>query len=308
MADLREVASALRFPEGPVAMKDGSVVLVEIAGRTVTRVGADGGTEVVAKTGGGPNGAAIGPDGKLYVCNNGAAFDYVDMQGMMFPVQPPSAHEGGRIERVDLDSGEVEVLFSECDGRPLRAPNDLVFDTAGGFYFTDHGIREERTSDRTGVLYATPDGGEIREVILPLDAPNGVGLSPDGSRLYVAETYTACVWWWEVAGPGEITPAEGLVPHGGTLLARLPNFQFLDSLGVDGAGNVCVATLGSGGITALSPEDGSVVDFVETGDILTTNICWGGDGLRTAYMTLSGSGKLVATEWPRAGLELAYSA
>ena len=51
-----------------------------------------------------------------------------------------------------------------------------------------------------------------------------------------------------------------------------------------------------------------MVEFVETGDILTTNICWGGDGLRTAYMTLSGSGKLVATEWPRAGLELAYSA
>ena len=308
MADLRELASGLQFPEGPVAMKDGSVVVVEIARRTVTRVGADGGTEVVAETGGGPNGAAIGPDGKLYVCNNGAAFDYVDMQGMMFPVQPPSAHEGGRIERVDLDSGEVEVLFSECDGRPLRAPNDLVFDTAGGFYFTDHGIREERVADRTGVFYATPDGGQIREVIHPLDAPNGVGLSPDSSRLYVAETYTACVWWWEVAGPGEITAAEGLMPHGGTLLARLPNFQFLDSLGVDGDGNVCVATLGSGGITALSPEDGSVVEFVETGDILTTNICWGGDGMRTAYMTLSGSGKLAATEWARAGLTLAYSA
>jgi gluconolactonase len=305
---LRELASDLQFPEGPVAMRDGSVVFVEIAGKRITRVSAEGSLEVVAEPGGGPNGAAIGPDGKLYVCNNGAAFDYVPMQGMMFPVQPPSAHEGGRIERVDLGSGEVEVLYTECDGRPLRGPNDLVFDAHGGFYFTDHGIREERTADRTGVFYATTDGSQIREVLFPLDAPNGVGLSQDGSRLYVAETYTASVWWWDVAGPGEPVAAESLFPHGGTMLARLPGFQFLDSLGVDGDGNVCVATLGSGGITSLSPEDGSVVEFVETGDLLTTNICFGGEDLRTAYLTLSASGRLVATEWPRPGLELAFNA
>jgi gluconolactonase len=306
--ELKEVASGLAFPEGPVAMKDGSVVFVEIGAGRVSRAGPDGRLDVVAEPGGGPNGAAIGPDGKLYVCNNGKSFDYVDMEGLNVPVQPSAAYEGGRIERIDLESGAVEVLYRECDGRPLRGPNDIVFDRDGGFYFTDHGIREERTSDRTGVLYASVDGDRIREVIHPLDAPNGIGLSPDGSRVYVAETYTACVWWWEVAGPGKITPAPGLLPHGGTLLARLPGFQFLDSLGVDGDGNVCVATLGSGGITALSPEDGSVVEFVETGDILTTNVCFGGDDLRTAYMTLSGSGKLVATQWARPGLELAYSA
>jgi len=309
MAEIRELCGGLRFPEGPVAMADGSVVLVEIGRGTVTRVGPDGGAEVVAEPGGGPNGAAIGPDGKLYVCNNGGAFDYVDMNGLTLPVQPPSNHEGGRIERVDLDSGAVEVVYDECDGRPLRAPNDLVFDAQGGFYFTDHGLREHRTNDRTGVFYAQTDGSAIAEIIFPLDAPNGIGLSPDGSRVYVAETYTACVWWWELTGPGEAKPAEGaLLPHAGTLLNRLGGFQFLDSLGVDADGNVCVATLGSGGITALSPEDGSTVEFVETGDILTTNICWGGDDLRTAYMTLSGTGRLASAQWSRPGLELAYSA
>jgi gluconolactonase len=309
MAEIRDLCGGLNFPEGPVAMSDGSVVLVEIGGKKVTRVSAEGQAEVVAETGGGPNGAAIGPDGKLYVCNNGGAFDYVDVQGLNFPVQPPSNHQGGRIERVDLDSGEVDVIYDECDGRPLRAPNDIVFDSAGGFYFTDHGIREERVSDRTGVFYAQPDGSAIAEVIHPLDAPNGIGLSPDGSRVYVAETYTACVWWWEVGGPGEVKPAEGaLLPHAGTLLTRVGGFQFLDSLGVDSAGNVCVATPGAGGVNVLSPEDGSVVDFLETGDLLTTNICWGGGDLRTAYMTLSGTGRLAATEWPRPGLELAYSA
>jgi gluconolactonase len=308
MPDVKEIASGLDFPEGPVAMRDGSVIVTEISNGRLARVGPNGSTDVVADTGGGPNGAAIGPDGKLYVCNNGKSFDYTEVQGMNFPVQPPSNYEGGRIERVDLSSGQVDVVYTECDGRPLIGPNDLVFDRDGGFYFTDHGIRHERTSDRTGVFYATTDGSQITEVIQPLDAPNGIGLSPDGDRLYVAETFTACVWWWAVSGRGKIEPAAGLFPHGGTLLTRLPGFQFLDSLAVDGEGNVCLATLGSGGITSVSPEDGSVVDFLETGDILTTNVCFGGDDLRTGYVTLSGTGRLAEIAWPRAGLELAYSA
>ncbi len=308
VTELTEIASGLQFPEGPVAMSDGSIVLTEIARGTITRVSADGSVEHVTEPNGAPNGAAIGPDGKLYVCNNGHAFEYVEMEGLMVPRASYERWEGGRIERVDLGSGKVEVLYTECDGRPLRAPNDLVFDSHGGFYFTDHGLREERTSDRTGVLYALPDGSRISEVVFPLDAPNGLGLSPDGSRLYVAETYTACVWWWPVSGPGQVEAPGLLLPHGGTLLNRLPGFQFLDSLGIDGDGNVCVATLGSGGITSLSPEDGSVVEFVETGDIFTTNICFGGEDLRSAYMTLSGTGRLAATQWPRPGLAPAYSA
>ena len=308
MTQVHELATGLMFPEGPVAMDDGSVIVCEIARGTITRVDQDGGTEVVAEPGGGPNGAAIGPDGKLYVCNNGKAFDYVDREGLMLPVQPPTSYEGGRIERIDIASGEVEVLYSDCDGRPLRAPNDIVFDAHGGFWFTDHGLREERTSDRTGVFYAMPDGSEISEVIFPLDVPNGIGLSPDGTRVYVAETYTACTWWWPVTAPGVVQPPPGLLPHNGQLLTRLPGFQFLDSLGVDGEGNVCLATLGSGGITVVSPADGAVIDFVETGDLLTTNICFGGEDLRTAYITLSGSGRLGRAEWPRAGLRLAYSA
>jgi gluconolactonase len=308
MAELRELASGLKFPEGPVAMSDGSVIVVEIGGGAVTRIGADGSKDEVARPGGGPNGAAIGPDGKLYVCNNGAAFDYLEMNGMTVPRQPPSHYDRGRIERIDIDSGEVDVIYEECDGRVLRAPNHLVYDTHGGFYFTDHGLRDHRTADRTGVFYAQPDGSAIAEVVPPLDSPNGVGLSPDGSRLYVAETYTACVWWWNVTGPGECAVPEGLLPHGGELLTRLPGFQFLDSLAVDGEGNVCVATLGSGGVTVISPEDGSVVEFVEAGDIFLTNVCFGGDDLRTGYLTLSASGKLAAVPWSRPGLELAYNA
>jgi len=99
-----------------------------------------------------------------------------------------------------------------------------------------------------------------------------------------------------VAGPG-------FGPAGGTLLAGLPGFQLLDSLAVDGAGNVCVATLVTGAITVISPA-GEVVEQVPTGDPLTTNICFGGHGLGTAYITASGTGRLLATAWPRPGLGL----
>jgi gluconolactonase len=307
MGALRELASGLEFPEGPVAMSDGSVIVTEIKGGRITRVSPDGSKSTVAEPGGGPNGLAVGPDGKLYCTNNGGAFSWADVEGLTIPGETPETWDGGRIERIDIDSGEVEVIYTECGGHGLRGPNDLVFDRDGGFWFTDHGIHEARRVDRGGVYYATADGSRIVEAVYGLDSPNGIGLSPDGSRLYVAETWSGRVWWWDVAGPGELTPAPGLVPHGGTLLVGLPGLQLFDSLAVDGEGHVCVATIMTAGISAISP-DGADVQVVETGDVLTTNIAFGGDDLRTAFITTSATGRLVATDWPRPGLELAYNA
>jgi gluconolactonase len=302
MVQLREITSGLEFPEGPIALADGSVLVVEIKGGRLTRVLPDGTHKVVAETGGGPNGAAIGPDGAIYVCNNGG-FEWHAAGGLTLPGNQPSDYSGGRIERVDLETGRVEVLYRECEGIPLRGPNDIVFDAEGGFWFTDHGKTRERERDRTGIFYATPDGARIEEKVFPLDAPNGIGLSPDDSTLYVAETHTGRVWSWSLSAPGVIAPQA--TPNGGTLLAGLPGFQLLDSLAVDGAGNVCVATLVNGGITCISPDGGSI-EHLATGDPLTTNICFGGDELRTAFVTLSGTGRLVAVEWPRPGLKLHF--
>ena len=305
MSEPRELASGLQFPEGPVAMPDGSVLLTEIKRGTVTRVTPDGKVEVVAETGGGPNGLAIGPDGKGYVCNNGGCFEWIDMGGMTLPGPLPDSYSGGKIQRVDLDSGQVETLFADGGGVALKAPNDLVFDDSGGFWFTDHGTRTHRTSDRTGIFYAKADGSSIKEVIHPLDAPNGIGLSPAGDKLYAAETHTGRVWAWDVTGPGEVAASNPIGAGGGNLLAGLPGHQLLDSLAVDGEGWVCVATLVNGGITAISP-DGSQIEHTPMPDLLTTNLCFGGDDLRTAFITLSATGKLVAVDWPRPGLKLAY--
>ena len=135
------LATGLRFPEGPVAMDDGSVLLVEIERGTLSRVSPDGTVDVVADCGGGPNGAAIGPDGAVWITNNGGCFEFVDLGGMLVPGPVPSSWSGGCIQKVDPASGSVQTVYTECDGRPLRAPNDLVFDRHGGFWFTDHGVQ-----------------------------------------------------------------------------------------------------------------------------------------------------------------------
>lgn len=311
MPDVTTIAADLQFPEGPIAMADGSILLVEIKRGTLTWLEADGAVRARYDLGGGPNGAAIGPDGHVYVCNNGGCFQWEEVLGLTFPGPCPPSWTGGSIQRVDLETGSVTTLYRQsiaADGvvMPLRAPNDIVFDADGGFWFTDHGVRLGRQSDRTGLHYATIDGESCREVVFPLDAPNGVGLAPDGSVVYAAETHTGRVWQWKLSGPGTIDDAQmnPLGPGGGDLLVGLEGFQLFDSLAVDGEGWVCVATLANGGITAISP-DGSQVEHTAFDDPLTTNICFGGDDLRTAYVTLSGTGRLVSLPWPRAGLALA---
>jgi gluconolactonase len=304
MPDLVDVASGLAFPEGPIAMPDGSVVLVEMFGPRLTRVLPDGRTETIAEVPGGPNGAAVGPGGLIYLCNNGGRFTETDMDGLTFPgAMTPSKYVGGRIQTVDPTTGAVDDLYTECDGRPLLAPNDLVFDAHGGFYFTDHGVvdDEQRTHRIAGIYYAQADGSGIKEVVYPSDDPNGIGLSPDGTRLYWAETWRGRLLQREITAPGEVV--EPSLVDASQCLYGFPGLQLLDSLAVDSAGNVCVATIVNGGVSVVSPE-GELVDFVATGDLITTNICFGGDDLTTAYITLSTTGRLVRTTWPRPGLAL----
>ncbi len=101
MAAFEVITTGLQFPEGPIAMPDGSVVLVEIARGTLSRVLPGGEIEVIVELGGGPNGAALGPDGLCYVCNNGGV-EWHDLNGMLLPGDAGADYAGGRIDRVDL--------------------------------------------------------------------------------------------------------------------------------------------------------------------------------------------------------------
>jgi len=297
------LASGLGFTEGPV-VTDGAVFVVDIDGGRVLRVDDD--VTVVATPGGGPNGMALETESTAIVANNGG-FLWSEVEGgVRIPIDQathtnePPGFSGGWIERVDLTSGEVTVLHRTCAGRPLRGPNDLVFDEAGGLWFTDHGKGRHTSVDRGGLYYVPPDRSTVREVAFPLLGPNGVGLSPDGRRVYVAETHTGRLWAWDLSGPGEVRPARGslAVRHGGVCVAATP-FSF-DSLAVEDDGRIVVGAIADG-IVVLTP-DGEEVDVHPVPGEVTTNIAFGGSDGRRAVITLSRSGSVVETTWPRRGL------
>ena len=298
------MATGLRFPEGPVAYPDGSVVLVEIERGTITRVRADGRSEIVANPGGGPNGLAVGPDGALYCCNNGG-FVWLEADGHLRPVGTPPDYAGGRIERIDPATGTVTVLYTHAGGHAVRGPNDIVFDRHGGFYFTDLGKGRPRDRDLGGVYYARPDGSHIAEIAHPVLTPNGIGLSPDESVVYFAETETSRLWALDLDAPGVVRKQPWPSPHGARLICGLPGFQRFDSLAVTAEGNICVATLMTGCVTEIAP-DGRVVRIVAMPERYPTNICFGGADMRTAFITLSGTGKLATVQWPTPGLRLNF--
>ncbi len=287
------LARGLAFPEGPVAMADGSVLVVEMTAGRITRIRADGRTSPVADVGGGPNGAAVGPDGALYICNNGGL-----ARGRS---GTPS------IQRLDLSSGRVDVLYTEYGGRPLRAPNDIVFDGQGGFWFTDFGA--------DAIHYATPDGARIETAVRWVHQPNGIGLAPSGDVLYWAETYTRQLHRRRLSRPGAVVPSpghdvpsllRGLEPDPWTVVLGLPGRRQFDSLAVEECGAVCIGTLIEGGVTAAWP-DGAHEFYshpVMEADGAVTNICFGGDDMRTAYITCSVTGVVLRCRWPRPGLRL----
>lgn len=301
---MRILASGLRFPEGPVWTSDGSVLLVEIERKTLTRVCPDGRIEIVAPMDGGPNGAAVGPGNKIFVTNNGGLEWTRDGHALRSGAQPPD-YEGGSIDVVDPRSGKVERLYDSCDGRRLKGPNDLVFDAHGGFWFSDLGKRRGREFDFGGVFYARADGSEIREVVHGMIMANGIGLSPDGGVLYVAETWTGRLWAFDVIAPGELRKRPWPSLYGGRLVAGLPGETRFDSLAVSASGRICVAALTDCAVVEIAP-DGGWVRHHHVPDMLVTNICFGGPNLRQAYITLSHEGRLAVVDWHEPGLRLEY--
>lgn len=282
------VAEGLAFPEGPVVMADGSVIVVEVAGGRITRCW-NGCKETICEIGGGPNGLAIGPDGALYVCNNGGM-----SRDKMESETGPGAE--GRIERVDLTTGKVERVYESCDGIALQGPNDLVFDGDGRMWFSDLGKSHSGIRTASGLFTCLPDGSSITAIDRHAVSYNGVGLSPDGATVYVADTHQARLYRYarkvEVQRPRWIATAPGYVAF--------------DSLAVTAAGNVCVGTLRNGGITTVTPA--GETSFAPFDDRYVTNIAFGGSDMRDAWLTFSTRGLLARTRWDEPGLRLAFSA
>jgi gluconolactonase len=296
LEDVRVVAEGLAFPEGPVVLGDGSVAVVELRRGVVSRCGQAGDVSVIARTGGKPSGAALGPDGHLYVAT-GATED-------------PADRTRPSIQRVDIAAGSAAEVYAECEGIPFGHPDDLVFDETGMFWFTDLG--------GGAVYYASPDGSRIERVIDDATTPNGIGLSPDGTTLYWAQTVTRQLVRRRLRAPGQLVPTPGysirdLIHRGEVnpdcLVAGLPGGQELDSLAVEASGRVCVGALLESGIVVAEPDGPGLEKYVLPDDLAdgaVTNICFGGEDMRTAYITLSLTGRLISCRWPRPGLRLPF--
>lgn len=298
--DFEIVAEGLHYPDGPIVLPDGALLIAETARGAISRVW-NGKSEIIADLGGGPVGTALGKDGALYVCNNSGS-EWEERHGRKVPVGVSQEYAGGRIERVDLATGKSEILFDQCGDHALRAPKDIVFDRRGGFWFTDSGRTYARLRDHGGVYYA--NGDKVTEAIYPLLTPCGIGLTGEEDRLYVSDTLPGRLWAFDLAAPGEARPTPAGAEFPGRLICTLPGYQTLDSLALDSQGRICVATGGHGGITMFTPE--GVHTHFPFPDLQVSNICFGGADMRDAYITLASVGKIVKARWPVSGMKLNF--
>jgi gluconolactonase len=296
------IASGLAFPEGPVVMADGSIIVTELRAKCITRLW-NGKREVIASPGGSPNGLAIGPDGALW-CTNSGGFDFHDRDGLVVPGGCPEDYSGGRLERIDLSTGKVERVLDSVDGLALKGPNDLVFDKAGNLYFTDHGKSYPRHRDYGGLFFLARGASAATCIEHHHVSPNGVGLSPDEKTVFMADTMTGRIWAYDLSAPGMAVQASPF--NVGRVVATMPGLQYFDSLAMTAAGNVCAATILNGGITTIKPD--GTHSHTALPDPLVTNIAFGGTDMQDAYITLSGTSQLVRMRWPEAGLRLNFNA
>lgn len=298
-APFTTVATGLAFPEGLCPLRGGELLFVEIAAARLSRLTTSGLVEPVAQLGGGPNGCAIGPDGKAYVTNNGGLEFRRLADGRLALAGVLADYTTGSIQRVDLSTGSAETLYTQCGDHPLRGPNDLAFDGGPGFWFTDTGKIRKRDRDQGGLYWARADGSEIREVVYPLGAPNGIALSPDRKRLLVALSDKRQVIAFDIVGPGELRSAGGVpVPQ----IVASPAGPFsIDNIAVEADGGLVLAAVGLGAVVGVDARGRTRVTR-ELGDPVVTCPAFDRRDPRMLYVALSSTGRIVRLDWPRAGV------
>jgi gluconolactonase len=284
------LTDGLQFPEGPVWGLDGTLYVTEITGGRITAIASNGSKRTFAETGGAPNGAALGPDGYLYVTNNGGK-------------------NPGYIQRID-PHGKVEKLYEQCDGQPFQGPNDLVMDTHGGFYFTDPGPLSREGTKFGHLYYARRDGSSVKRMQYLFLLPNGIALTPDDATLIVLESLTSRVWAIPIESPGVLGQVDAGARSGSprswpvsALLATVPQPAAPDGMCVDAAGNLLICAH-NGGMVSVHAPDGTLLSQIAVEDRRLTNCCFGGDDFQTLYITESGLGRVVSVRWDRPGLRL----
>jgi gluconolactonase len=248
------VATGIGFPEGPVVMPDGSVVIVDSYREQLTIVGADHTPRPFAHTGGAPNSCVMGSDGVFYICQNG---------GTTGPWRAKTMIDAS-IQWV-RPGGNAETLITEVEGIRLNGPNDLCFAPDGSLVFTDPGTYNPQNPDPSYLHRIFPDGTAKVLIAFPTPVfPNGVAVEPDGSVVW-DESYTGRV--------RRIRP-DGSIED----LGRLPGEKPIpDGMKIGADGRLYVADFMGKGIHVLAP-DGTHEGIIPCG-AAPTNCTFDGESL-----------------------------
>lgn len=229
-------------------------------GKSITRFTLDGKHEVWAETGA-PNGHKILADGTHVVCD-------------------ASRHA---VLHLSADGQLLPHASDACDGKPLRGPNDLTLDTPnGGFYFTDPGDSSKESP--IGTVHYVDARKKTHLVDDGYAFSNGIVLTPDGKRLYVAESQHNRVWLYDVTGPGKVAHKRLFadLPKKETGTGQIDNQP--DGMCLDQAGNLYVAHYGMRQVQVLNPE-GKLVARYGGGNVTTSNVAFGGPDRTQLFAT-----------------------
>jgi gluconolactonase len=243
------------YCEGVVFDRAGQAYVSVTHDGTIYRVSPEGTATVWAKTQA-PNGHKILADGTHLVCDKGAVL------------------------HLDADGKRLADASTECDGKPLRAPNDLTIDPKGGFYFTDPG--GSSINNPIGTVHYVDPQGKTHLVAEGLAFPNGIVLRPDGKTLLVAESQQNRILAYDVTAPGKAGTRR--------VLATLPTKQGdqianePDGMALDEQGNLYVAHYGMHTVQVLGP-DGTLLRSYPGGNLTTSNVAFAGPQMDRLYIT-----------------------
>lgn len=266
--NVEKVAGGFKFTEGPM-WRDGRLWFVDVVGDTVNAVTSEGKVEVLVKQAGGfPN--------KPPASYNGPNAMVTDCDGSVLMAQ-----QGGRkIVRVDTQRHLVSFL-DVFEGHRFNSPNDLVFAPDGSLWFTDptYGLAKGDADPLKELPFNAVcryQQGRLSAVIKNLSLPNGLGFSPDGHLLYVANSGPAMrIMRYEVKADGSVSDGTVLIEYPDANRPGVP-----DGLKLDTAGNLW--STGPGGIRIISPQ-GKVLGQIQLPET-AANLAWSGDG-KTLYIT-----------------------
>ncbi len=256
VGEVETVHEGFEFTEGPAWDPRGTLYFTDIPNTTIHRLSADDKLTPFTKESAHANGIMVAADGRMLVCQM-----------------------DGQVVSYDIESGKSTVLARQFDGKRFNAPNDLVIDKSGGVYFTDPLFRAPQPlPQQVQSVYYISRSGQVSRVTGDLAAPNGIGLSPDGKRLYIIPSRQAEMLVYDVEGPGKIS--------GGRTLCRLKQPAGQDNTGGDGMvvdveGNIYVTTNLGVEIFSSDGQHRGLVTFPEQ----PANVTFGGGDRKTMYVT-----------------------